>query len=69
MLTIRELKEAQDQLRGANVIVDAVRVLFLSGGCIGGARLLRDVEGLIGDEIAALNKMIAEASSGHSEGH
>ena len=58
MLTIPEMTDAREKLSAASALVDAVRVLYLSTGSIDGARLLNDVVGLIGDEIAALDKAI-----------
>jgi hypothetical protein len=61
MLTIAEMTDARDKLRAAGALVDAVHVVFLSGGYVPGARVLRDVAELIADEIAALDKAIGGA--------
>jgi hypothetical protein len=58
MLTTKEMLDAKDKLRAALNLIEAVRVVYLSGGYVLGARLLNDVSGLVGDEIAALDKAI-----------
>jgi hypothetical protein len=58
MLTTKEMLDAKDKLRAALNLIEAVRVVYLSGGYVLGARLLNDVAGLVGDEIAALDKAI-----------
>jgi hypothetical protein len=59
MLTNQELRTARDNLRAANVLLGIVRGLYLGGDRAKNAMLLNDVAGLIGDEIAALDKEIA----------
>jgi hypothetical protein len=61
MLTRDELKAAREQLAQARAQIEAVRLLYLNGAYIQGARLLNDVAGLLADEIAALDKAIGAA--------
>jgi hypothetical protein len=54
------LWDCRDKLRQAANLIEGVRVVFIMGGCVEGARLLNDVAGLISDEIAALDKTIGQ---------
>ena len=61
MLTVQEMTDARDKLRTAGALIEAVRIVFLSGGYVPGARVLKDVAELIADEGAALDKLIGVA--------
>lgn len=61
MLTQAELTNARDQLRQADILIAAVRGMFISGGYVQGARLLNDAINLISDEIAELDRAIGAA--------
>ena len=61
MLTIPEMTDARDKLRQADILIAAVRGIFISGGDVQGARLLNDAINLISDEIAGLDKVIGAA--------
>lgn len=51
----------RDKLRQADILVAAVRGMFITAGYAHGARILNDVINLLADEIAALDKAIAGA--------
>ncbi len=59
MLTTQEITDARDKLRAACLLIESVGGVFLSAGCVNGARLVKDAAGLLADEIAALEKAIA----------
>ena len=58
MLSIAEMTDARDQLKGARDTVAAVHLIYLQAGYVLGARLLNDVANLLSDECAALDKAI-----------
>lgn len=58
MLTVQEMQDARDKLRAARALVEVVRTVFLSGGSVASARVLKDVVELLADEVAALDKLI-----------
>ena len=57
MLTLPELTDARDKLRQADILVAAVRGMFI-GNYPQGARLLNDVLGLLADQLSALDRAI-----------
>ena len=59
MLTIPEMTDARDKLRQADILIAAVRGIFISGGDVRGARLLQDAVNLVSDEVDALDRAIA----------
>jgi hypothetical protein len=61
MLTIAELSDACAELRSARLTIEALRVLFLSGGHSADARRLNDAVGMIAEEIAVLDSAIGNA--------
>ena len=58
MLTPAELADARDKLKQADILVAAVRGMFITGNYVRGARVLNDILGLIADQITALDKAI-----------
>jgi len=57
-LTTQELTDARAELSQAQALVKGVKITFMSGGYIEGARLLNDIEHLLDDGLAALDKQI-----------
>ena len=55
------MTDARDKLRQADILIAAVRGMFISGGDVRGARLLNDAINLISDEIAELDRVIGAA--------
>ncbi len=57
-LATAELTDAREKLYQANLLIEAVRGVFLGGAYIEGARMLNEVAHLLADEITALDKSI-----------
>ncbi len=58
MLTLPELTDAREKLRQADILIAAVRAVFISGNYAHGARVLNDILGLLADQLSALDKAI-----------
>ena len=59
MLTQAEMIAARDDLKACESLCAKLRGVYLSAGCVAGARILNTILGLLADEIAALDKAIA----------
>ncbi len=56
MLTLPELTDAREKLWQANILIAAVRALFITVNYPHGARVLNDILGLMADQISALDR-------------
>ena len=57
-----ELEDACDKLRQADILIAAVKAMFITAGYVQGARFMNAVIGLIKEEVSALEKAIAKAT-------
>ena len=58
MLTPAELADARDKLKQADILVAAVRSMFITGNYAHGARILNDVLTLLADQLTSLDRAI-----------